>query len=213
MHRLHTLSDLETATVQLVVLEPRFAAVIARHGLPSLRPMPPTLESLLRIVTDQVISLKAGETIWRRIAERLKPFDPDHILATGEAELRSLGLSGGKARTFLAAALAAREGRFDPARLESHTDPEAISSLTGIPGIGPWTADIYLLTAMGRSDAWPAGDLALQLAAQDLLGLAERPSHKIMLALAEPWRPVRAAAARLLWSHYRGLKGMPQAAM
>ena len=213
MHRLHTLSDLETATVQLVALEPRFAAVIARHGLPSLRPMPPTLESLLRIVTDQVISLKAGETIWRRIAERLKPFDPDHIVSVGAAELQSLGLSGAKARTFVAAALAAREGRFDPSRLESQSDAEAIATLTGIAGIGPWTADIYLLTAMGRGDAWPAGDLALQLAAQDLLGLAERPSHKIMLAVAEPWRPVRAAAARLLWSHYRGLKGMPQAAM
>lgn len=211
MDRLHVMSDLEAAIAHLVRLEPRFSTIIAQHGLPSLRLMPATLESLLRIVTDQVISLKAGETIWRRIAERLQPFDPDHILATGEAELRSLGLSGGKARTFLAVALAAREGHFDPLLLASRADHEAISLLTGIPGIGPWTADIYLLTALGRTDAWPAGDLALQLATQNLLGLPKRPSLKEMLALAEPWRPMRSAAARLLWSHYRGLKRMPQA--
>lgn len=213
MDQFHAMSDLEAAIARLARLEPRFARVIAQHGSPSLRLMPATLESLLRIVTDQVISLKAGETIWRRIAARLQPFDPDHILATGEAELRALGLSGAKARTFLAAALAAREGRFDPLLVDCRAHHEAIAALTGIAGIGPWTAEMYLLSALGRSDAWPAGDLALQLAAQDLLILPKRPSHKEMLALAEPWRPVRSVAARLLWSHYRGLKGMPQAIM
>jgi DNA-3-methyladenine glycosylase II len=79
-----------------------------------------------------------------------------------------------------------------------------------LPGIGPWTAEIYLLTAMGSSDAWPAGDLALQSSAQHLFALEDRPDSRRLTGLAEPWRPWRAAAARLLWSHYRMIKNLPQ---
>jgi DNA-3-methyladenine glycosylase II len=90
-------------------------------------------------------------------------------------------------------------------------EAELLRRLTAIPGVGPWTANIYLLTAVGWSDAWPAADLALQEAARDLFGLAQRPQASLMDQLAEPWRPHRAAAALLLWSHYRELKGLPQA--
>jgi DNA-3-methyladenine glycosylase II len=81
----------------------------------------------------------------------------------------------------------------------------------GIPGVGPWTANLYLLTVVRLADAWPAADLALQRAAMDLFSLPARPSAREMEVLAQPWRPVRSAAALLLWSHYRGLKRMPQA--
>jgi len=83
--------------------------------------------------------------------------------------------------------------------------------LLALPGIGPWTADIYLLTALGRADIFPSGDRALQLAAQHLFGLPETPSAAELTALAAAWNPWRAVAARLLWSHYRGLRGLPQA--
>jgi DNA-3-methyladenine glycosylase II len=122
-----------------------------------------------------------------------------------------LGLSGAKARCFIACARAAAKGEIDFVRLHKLSDADAIAALTALPGIGPWTADIYLLSNMGRADSWPCGDLALQAAAHDLLGLPARPDAKDMLQIAENWRPWRAVAARLLWSHYRGLRGMKQA--
>lgn len=208
MERLETEADLNQAIAQLFSVEPRFARVLERHGLPSLRHMEPGLKSLLRIVTDQLISLKAGEAIWRRLEARLGDFECANVRDCPIDELRALGLSGTKAKTFHAAADAFRH--LDHAEIETLPDREVLTHLTRIHGIGPWTADIYLLSALRRADAWPSGDLALQVAAQDLLGLPGRPEAKSMIALAAGWSPVRAAAARLLWSHYRGLKGMDQ---
>lgn len=208
MDRLETEADLSQAITQLIAVEPRFACILERHGLPSLRHMEPGLKSLLRIVTDQLISLKAGEAIWRRLEARLGDFECVHVGECSMDELRALGLSGTKAKTFHAAAGAFRD--LDHSKIEKMPDREVLALLTRIHGIGPWTADIYLLSALRRADAWPSGDLALQVAAQDLLGLPERPGAKAMVTLASAWSPYRGAAARLLWSHYRGLKGMDQ---
>lgn len=198
------------AVAELLLLEPRFRDVVETHGHPPLRRMADGLPGLLRIVTDQLISLKAGEAIWRRLEAELAPFDPSRLARMRVPTLMRLGLSGAKARCFKAAAKAVTQSRLDFARLHGLPDSEVIATLTGIAGIGPWTADIYLLSAMGRVDAWPAGDLALQVGAQHLLGLPSRPSPKELLRIADSWRPHRAVAARLLWSHYRGLKGMSQ---
>lgn len=207
MQRLETTADLAAAVERLLASEPRFAAVVDRHGLPPLRHAAPGLESLLRIVTDQLISLRAGEAIWARLAARFGRFAPADVLAAGHDELRALGLSGAKARTFHAAARSFGAGDF--ARPEDLDEGELQRRLMAITGIGPWTASIYLLMAQRASDAWPAADLALQVAAADLFGLAERPSARRMEGLAEGWRPDRSAAALLLWQHYRGLRGMP----
>lgn len=209
MHRLDTREDLEAAVAWLSAASPRFSAVVERHGLPSLRHVEPGLQSLLRIVTDQLISLKAGEVIWARLAARFGHFRPDLVLAASQEELRALGLSGAKARTFHAAALAFRKGGLSDA--DGLSDDEIQNRLMAIPGVGPWTASIYLLTALRAADAWPAADLALQVAAQDLFGLEERPSSRQMAELGEAWRPHRSAAALLLWRHYRGLRGMSPA--
>jgi DNA-3-methyladenine glycosylase II len=206
MKRLENDSDLAAAVGCLIATEPRFAAVVARHGLPPLRQAEAGLKSLLRIVTDQLISLKAGEAIWKRLASELKTFGPDDILAISESQLRALGLSRAKARTFHAAALAFRDPKF------ISSDPGCLmQSLTEIPGIGPWTANIYLMTVARAADCWPAADLALQRAAADLLLLDGKPGLREMTALGDAWRPHRTAAALLLWSHYRGMKHMPQA--
>jgi len=92
-----------------------------------------------------------------------------------------------------------------------HRQAVAMSGGIAVPGIGRWTVEIYLLAHLGRSDVWPAGDLALQIAAHDAFGLDARPNEARMRALAEPWQPWRAVAARLLWAHYRSLRNMPQA--
>jgi DNA-3-methyladenine glycosylase II len=208
MQRLDTPSDLAAAVESLSTLEPRFAGVVARHGLPPLRHAEPGLESLLRIVTDQLISLKAGEAIWSRLATQFDHFAPETVLRTSLEALRALGLSGAKARTFHAAADAFSAGRFT--NIGELSEEEVQQRLLEIPGVGPWTANIYLLMVMRAADAWPAADLALQVAAQDVLGLGERPSTRRMMELGQAWRPYRSAAALLLWRHYRALRGLPQ---
>lgn len=211
MYCLQTLTHLQEAVDRLLCIEPRFARIIHQYGSPPLRTTEPGLKSLLRIVTDQLISLKAGEAIWRRLELRLGDFGANTVLTCPELELRALGLSGAKARTFHSAA--EYFSLLDHEELARLGNDEVLATLTKIRGIGPWTADIYLLSAMSRADAWPAGDLALQVGLQNLFELSERPVSKAMVALAQPWRPVRSVAARLLWSHYRGLKGMDQGAM
>lgn len=206
MQRLDTERDLRQAVDRLAMVEPRFAGIMAQHGLPSLRHAEPGLRSLLRIVTDQLISLRAGEAIWSRLEARLGGFSPAEVLAASEEELRGLGLSGAKARTFRAAAQAFGEGGL--AAQGSLEEAELQLLLLEIPGIGAWTASIYLLMSHRAADAWPAADLALQVAAQDLLGLPARPSPRAMVVLAEGWRPYRSTAALLLWRHYRALRGM-----
>lgn len=204
MRSLRSEGDLALAIERLMAAEPRFAPVVARHGLPPLRLCEPGLKSLLRIVTDQLISLKAGEAIWSRLEPALDPFTPEAVLACPQTELRALGLSGAKARTFHAAARAAGDGLLTG-------DETVLPRLLQVTGIGPWTANLYLLSALGFADAWPAADLALQNAAMDLLSLPVRPGARDMAVLGEGWRPHRSAACLLLWSHYRAMKGMPQA--
>jgi DNA-3-methyladenine glycosylase II len=203
--------DLGAAVAELARRDGRLALLAARHGVPALRRMEPGLASLLRIVTDQLISLKAAAAIWQRLESGLPVVDAATLAAADEDRLRSLGLSGGKARSFRAIALAVLEGRLDLEALQLQDDDTVLERLQSIHGIGPWTAQIYLLMALNRSDGWPAEDLALQMAAQDLYGLPGRPSPAAMRRMAEAWRPWRGAAAHLLWRHYRELRGIAPA--
>jgi DNA-3-methyladenine glycosylase II len=198
------------AIARLITVEPRFACIVDSYGQPPLRRQRRNLESLLRIVTDQMISLRAGAAVWSRIKTEFDPFLPDKIAVAPETRLMELGLSAAKARAFKAAAGAVVAGTLDFEVLNGLDDEAAHRALTKLPGIGSWTADIFLLSALSRSDSWPAGDLALRVAVQSLFGLERRPESGEMTAIAVPWRPWRAAAARLLWSHYRGLKRLPQ---
>jgi DNA-3-methyladenine glycosylase II len=204
-------ADLAEGVDWLIRHEPRFAQVIDVTGLPPLRRAAGGLPGLLRIVTEQMISLQAADAIWQRIARELAPLDPPSILRRRHATLMKLGLSGAKSRTFHALARAAHRDEFRVDSLDRHSDEEVIAMLMALPGIGPWTADIYVLSCLGRADAWPTGDLALQASAADLFGLEKRPHARAMRGLADDWRPWRSVAARLLWAHYRSLRGLPQA--
>lgn len=202
---------LEAGLDRLIALEPRFNGVLQRHGVPPLRHVENNLANLLHIVTEQLISLSAAAAIWQRLELQLGAMRPSDIQALGLDGLKQAGLSGAKAKTFLSLAEACASGRLQFPALAEMSDSEAFKALLALPGIGPWTADIYLLTALGRVDIFPAGDRALQLSAQNLFALTEAPTAKALARMAEGWRPWRSLAARLLWSHYRGLKGMPQA--
>jgi DNA-3-methyladenine glycosylase II len=169
------------------------------------------LEGLLLTVTEQFLSLKAAAVIWQRIKAHLGEVTSAAVLRLTVADLMSLGLSGAKARSFLGIATAFADGSFDPAAIAKLPDELARKALLTLPGVGPWTADVYLLAALQRPNVWPWGDLALQVAAQDLFHLPDRPDKAAMLRLGEGFTPWRAVAARLLWSHYRGIKRIAQA--
>ena len=207
---IETEADIARGVEFLVAREPSFEKVIDVHGLPAARRVENCLASLLKIITEQLISLKAANAIWRRIETRLHPFEPGEILKFSLEDLQSLGLTRGKARSFQAIAMAIHRGELNFESLPELPDQDVLAKLLALPGIGPWTADIYLLTALGRADACPAGDLALQMAAQDLFAMEGRPTPKTFLEKAENWKPWRSVAARLLWSHYRGLRGLSQ---
>ncbi len=191
--------------------EPRFLSVVKRHGLPSLRTSAGGLESLLHMVTEQFLSLAAAAAIWKRIEGKLLACDAHTVLSCPQDELVALGLSRAKAKSFHGIATAVATGGFSFEALGGLDDAAAHKVLVALPGIGPWTADIYLLTVLLRGDAWPWGDVALQAAAQNLFQLPERPGKQDMQVLGEAFRPYRAVAARLLWAHYRGLKQLSQA--
>lgn len=203
-----TEADLAEAVSALAAAEPRFAAIVGATGLPPLRRRTDGLAGLLRIIADQQISLASAAAIWGRFEAAFAPFDPGQLAAAGDEALRACGLSAAKIRTFRALAAAAAVRTLDFSRLESLSDDEVARELTAISGIGPWTAEIYLLTCLGRPDVWPTGDLALRLATASAFELADRPSPAEMVRIAEPWRPWRAVAARLLWAHYRHVKGL-----
>ena len=207
MDQYHSQKDLELAIARLIEIEPRFAPIHVRHGTPSLRRTSANLESLLSIITDQFLSLQAGAAIWARLKARLGEISSHSVIACSQEELGLLGLSKAKAKCFHGCASA----ELDFLALVKNEPEKIREKLLAIWGIGPWTADIFLLTAIAHQDAWPAGDLALQVATQDLLGLSHRPDVAKMETIGKTWQPHRAAAARLLWAHYRGLKGLAQA--
>ncbi len=202
---------LEKAVRVLCRREARFKAVVKRHGVPSLRSSVGGLEGVLQMVTEQFLSLAAAAAIWKRLHLRLHPITAENVLACSQEDLVALGLSRAKAKSFHGLADAVATGKMDFVKLALLDDARAHKALIDLPGIGPWTADIYLLSVLLRADAWPWGDVALQAAAQDLFSIATRPGKEEMLEIGQRFQPYRAVAARLLWAHYRGLKQMSQA--
>jgi DNA-3-methyladenine glycosylase II len=207
MSHIHSESDLDTALAALAAVEPRFAALVASAGKPPLRRRPDGFPGLAATVVSQQLSVASAGAIWGRLAAAFDPFEPAAIMRARAARLARLGLSAPKIRALKEIARAVARGRLGLATLGELAAEDAHAALTQIHGIGPWTADIYLLSCLGHADAWPAGDLALQEAARLAFGLRGRPDAKQMIALAAPWRPHRAVAARVLWTYYRAVKG------
>jgi DNA-3-methyladenine glycosylase II len=200
---IHTEADLDTALASLAAADPRFAKLIATAGRPPLRRRDGGYAGLAAIIVAQQLSTASAAAIWGRLSAAFDPLDPKAILRARPARLARLGLSAPKIRSLKAIARAVDGGQLALAALADCAADDAHAALTAIHGIGPWTADIYLLSCLGHADAWPAGDLALQEAAKVAFALPERPSAREMQTLAESWRPWRAVAARVLWSYYR----------
>jgi DNA-3-methyladenine glycosylase II len=170
-------------------------------GDPPLRRTTPGFEGLAKVVVSQQLSTASAGAIWKRVAVAVDPFDAATLLAQDVATLRAAGLSAGKVRTLVAIAEAISSGGLDLEQ-RSLSDEVLREGLLAVTGVGPWTADIYVMFCLGHADGFAAGDLALQVAAQRALELEARPDSRALLEISERWRPWRGVAARLLWSFY-----------
>ena len=206
-HRIHTEADLDRGIDALIAADPRFGALVEKAGRPPLRRRSDGFASLLSTVVSQQLSTASASAIWARLAAAFDPVLPETIMRARKERLMRVGLSGPKIRAVKEIARAVARGDLALTTLGDIEADAAHAALTAVHGIGPWTADIYLLACLGHTDAWPAGDLALQEAARLAFGLQARPTAKEMMPLAEPWRPWRAVAARVLWTYYRAVKG------
>ncbi len=204
---IRTEADLDAALAALTEADPRFESVIAKGGRPPLRRRADGYAGLAATVVSQQLSTASAGAIWARLAAAFEPFEPQAIIKARPEKLARIGLSRPKIKALKEIARAVVRGEPDLTTLADMPAEDAHAALIAVHGIGPWTADIYLLACLGHADAWPAGDLALQEAARLAFGLAARPTTKEMLPLAQAWRPHRAVAARVLWTYYRAVKG------
>jgi DNA-3-methyladenine glycosylase II len=209
MRIIHDEEVLSEGLKALPRLDRRWRAVIKGCERPPLRRREGGFAGLCAIIVAQQLSVASANAIWTKFAARITPLTPQALLAATDEDLRLAGLSRPKQRTLRALATALTEGSLALDPLHGATPEEVHAALTTVSGIGPWTADIYLMACIGHSDAFAAGDLALQEAARHAFGLKARPTEKELVALAEAWRPWRGVAARVLWSYYQTRRRIP----
>jgi DNA-3-methyladenine glycosylase II len=204
--RLDTQADLKKGVAHLVALDERFAPIVAITGVPGLRRRETGFPGIVAIVCAQQLSTASANAIWERLRAAFDPITPAAIAKARTDRLARLGLSAAKIKTLKSLAREIVASRFDLDALADEDAEIAHAKLTALHGIGPWTADVYLLFCLGHPDAWPAGDLAVQEAVKLGLGLPIRPTTKEMMVLAEPWRPWRGVAAHVWWTYYKAVK-------
>jgi DNA-3-methyladenine glycosylase II len=197
-----TESSLHVAVDELARRDPDLARIVDRIGPPPLWAREPGFPTLVLLILEQQVSLASARAAFNRLEAAIGAVTPAGMLSLSDDELRGVGFSRQKSGYARALASAIQSGEFAFDSLAELDDDGVRRVLTARKGIGPWTAEIYLLMVLRRPDAWPVGDLALATAAQQVKGLAQRPTPADLTALAEGWRPWRAVAARLLWHHY-----------
>lgn len=202
---INTLKDIERELASLVLLDERLVRVAEVAGQVPLRRRSADFAGLCNIVVAQLLSVAAATSIWARLEALVVPFEPDVLLSKSDEELLGVGLSNAKLRTLKAIAEELKAGLCLSEAVEWPGEV-AHKRLCEIKGIGPWSADIFLLFCAGHPDVFPVGDVALQAAVQHALGLEARPKGKELAEIAEAWSPHRGTAARLFWSYYRVMK-------
>jgi DNA-3-methyladenine glycosylase II len=205
-HFLHTQADLDAGLAQLILADPRLKPVAEKAGAFNLRRREAGFPGLCAIICGQQLSTAAAATIRARLFAAFDPFHHDTLRQARTDKLKRLGLSAPKIKSIREIAKAVGKGQIDLVAVGNMDADNAHAALTALHGIGPWSADIYLLFCLGHSDAFPAGDLAVQEAARIAFGLRKRPDPKALTKLAEAWRPWRGVAAHLLWAYYHVVK-------
>ena len=202
MRRALTNASYAEAVAELSARDPALGDVVETWGAPRRWKRPQGFPTLVLLILEQQVSLASAKAIFARLEERAGAVEPDAILALGEERMKEAGLSRQKARYVHGLAEAVAGGTLDLRKLGRADDEAVRSALIPIKGIGDWTVDIYLLSALQRPDVWPARDLALQEAARAVRGLDARPDEAAMKEIGEAWRPWRSVAARILWHRY-----------
>jgi DNA-3-methyladenine glycosylase II len=205
MRRLMTEADVAEGLAALVSADPRLGPVVAKAGPVAIRYRPPGFEGVARIVVAQMLSVASANAIWGKLERELGVVNAETMLAATPEQLRVAGLSGSKIKCLTGVAEAA-QGGFDLAGLADLSPDEATKRLTALPGIGRWTAEIFLLFCARHADVFPSGDLALQVAVAEGLELGTRVKEKDMRVIAEAWAPWRGVAAKLFWAYYKAVR-------
>lgn len=207
MRRIETSDDIAEGVEALLRLDPRLGMILEHAGEVPLRRSTPGFVSLAGIVIAQQVSRASADAMTGRLMALIDPLDPTGVLAGGEEKLRAAGLSRAKQATLLAIARAVTEDGLDLEDIANQEASIAIAQLTQLRGIGPWTAEVYLLFSAGHPDIFPARDVALQSAVGHAFSIAPRPGEKALSQIAESWAPWRGVAARLFWAYYRNMHG------
>jgi DNA-3-methyladenine glycosylase II len=197
-----TESTLVEASEQLARRDKDLASILERFGPPPLWARPPGFSTLVKIILEQQVSLASAASIFARLENNIVPFRPARMIELGEAHLKSQGLTRQKTSYCLHLAQSLHDKRLNLSRFAKMGDEEVKAMLMEVKGIGSWSADVYLLMALGRTDIWPATDLALAISITKLKRLKTRPNPNQLSEMAEAWRPFRSVAARMLWQYY-----------
>ena len=205
----HPPAAARAALDRLTASDPDLAGIEARAGPLPWRTRTPGFPGLLQAMVAQQISNQAAAAIWGRLRAVAGVLEPAGMLALSDEVLRTAGLSRPKIAHARVLAAAFLDGTLDPVAIAAMDDETAVTTIAAVRGLGRWTAEVYLLFALGRHDVFPAGDIALAASAANLKGLAERPGPAALRGMADAWRPARALAARLLWHHWRHVTGRP----
>lgn len=200
----HTFND---AAALLGDEDPALGRIVHEWGLPPFWQREPGFSTIVLLILEQQVSLESGTAMFRRLLDLVGAVTPENVLGAGDDGLRSIGVTRQKSGYLLGLAEAVVTGGIDLAELRQLGEAEARSSLMAIRGIGLWTADAYLLSALRLPDLFPIGDRALQVGVMETLGLGAVPNPEELEILSAPWRPVRAVAARLIWHRYLASRG------
>ena len=195
-------ATLGVAAKQLARRDRDLGSILRELGPPPLWARPPGFSTLVKIILEQQVSLASAASLFARLKKNVVPFHPARMLELGEAHLKSQGLTRQKTAYCLHLAQSLTDKRLRLAQLSRMSDIDAKAALLELKGIGPWSADIYLLMALGRPDIWPTNDLALAIAMTELRKLDRRPNSNQLAEMAEQWKPYRSVAARMLWQYY-----------
>ncbi len=201
---LHVLSPitLARAAKSLAKRDRDLATILERYGSPPLWARPPGFATLVKIILEQQVSLTSAASMFARLKKNIVPFHAARMIELGEVHLKSLGMTRQKTAYCLELGQSLTDRRLRLSQLSRMSNEEAKATLMEIKGLGAWSADVYLLMALRRSDIWPVNDLALRTAITKLQQLENKPNTKQLLEIAEAWRPYRSVAARMLWQYY-----------
>lgn len=191
----------------LIAEDPALKQVVSTYGVPEFWRRPPGFETMVLFILEQQVSLESGAAVYRRLVAAAGQMTPAAVMELGSARIMATGVTRQKTSYITDLAMALTSGEFDFDLVGRSSLPEARARLLALRGIGPWTADVYLLSALGHIDTFPVGDRALQVGTQEILEMNSVPNPDELEVLSDSWRPLRAVAARLIWHAYLTRRG------